>query len=222
MDDLTKLDDTSELCGPGSNRALQGQHKNTKSLNRNPIDFSLRSLSQDGFESVDSQRLNLVRTSLSASTKPDSQRSGFRDKIACWKNTIIRKVTRQKSVEILRVMNTCQIDLKTFQWGWLNPPMQNTEFLGFSIPIGGWIVGREAQPSSIRIFCGEELLAETPIDIPRPDVVKAHFFQGVTNCGYSTSLDLAKLANNAEIVLVAVFPNGHMATVGSIQFRKYT
>ncbi|MFM7424159.1 MAG: hypothetical protein ACKO7W_04030 [Elainella sp.] len=217
MDDLTKTDQSIELCYPSSQRSLNQQ----ENVSRQPIDFSLRSLSQDSFEQIDPQRSNLLRSSLSANSKLDTNCNSLKNKIRKLKNSIIRKITHTKSVEILRVVNTCQTNLGVFEWGWLNPPVQNTELRGFSIPIGGWIVGRDAQPTMIKITCNQEILAEIPVNIPRPDVTKAHFFQHV-NCGYSTLLDVTSLPNKAEIVLLAVFSNGDTAVAGSIRICKYS
>jgi hypothetical protein len=122
-------------------------------------------------------------------------------------------------IEILRVVNTCQNDPSTFLWGWINPPIVEDEIHGFDIPIGGWIIGKKSQPSHIRFLIHQTIVAETPINIPRPDVTKAHFTHQVT-CGYHSLLDVRAFSGKTELTLQAVFEN-QTAVMGKIQFYKY-
>jgi hypothetical protein len=221
MDELTNLNDSEQTCHPRLQPALTHSskgHQNSKP-SANPMDFSLQTLTEDDFEKSDSRSLAFLRETLSPSAIniPTSEKDRVAHRLT---KTVLRKITCTKSVEILRVANICQSNSKAFQWGWVNPPVAGNEFLGLSIPVEGWLVGKTSQPITVRLIFNQTVIVETPVNIPRPDVAKAHFFQYL-NCGYSTSLDTAHLPNKAEVIVDAVFPEMHTAIVGSILFRKY-
>jgi hypothetical protein len=134
----------------------------------------------------------------------------------------VSKVKGTRSIEILNVFNTCQDHPEQFQWGWIDPPKKGEEFTGYQFLVAGWVVGQKAQPQSIQFFSDNVLITETPVNIPRPDVIKHHFYHpDFTNCGYSILLDLEQVSDEADLVLQAIFPNGEAALFGSIQFCKY-
>lgn len=132
---------------------------------------------------------------------------------------IANKFQGRTHIEILRVINTCQNDTSNFLWGWINPPIVGDEIYGSSIPVNGWVIGRRAQPSTIQFIVGQTMIAETPVNIPRPDVVKAHFTNQV-NCGYNSLLNVEALSGEIELTLRAVFQEQQAAIVGKIQFYK--
>jgi hypothetical protein len=218
MDDITKKFNLTGLWNSNLNGNPEPEKDGVNKFNdQEPIDFSLQSLAQDEFRKFDSGDLAFLRASLSPSLESETKQVRSSNQII---KALFRRINRTKSIEVLRVINVCQRDLKSFQWGWVNPPRQGDEFYGSTLIIGGWIVGRDSQPTAIRALFNQAVIAETQVNIPRPDVAKSHFFQ-YPNCGYQVSSDLSFLPHKVEIILEAVFPEGHTAVAGSVLLRKY-
>jgi hypothetical protein len=221
MDDLTNTNQVGMNYPNSAKDAPSREHSQIQRNTNGPIDFSLRSLSQDEFKKFDPSDLEFLRANLPSSTKVkvSSKRSLFSNRFI---KTTFRRIRRTQSVEVIRVWNVCQHDLKSFQWGWVNPPIEGDEFIGsnIKITIGGWLIGRNSQPRIVRLLFDQTVIAEAPINVPRPDVAKTHSFQH-PNCGYSISLDTTLLPDEAEVILDAVFPDMNTAIVGSILIRKY-
>lgn len=223
MDDLTGIDNSTGLR---NSKISESTIANSKAISHQnnlhqPINFNFQIFtSEDDFKEDLTENLKSAHQhlSLSRSTQPSYyvSPSKFLSRLI---KKVIRKINRKKSIEILQIINICQNDLKTFAWGWISPPIVGDEIYGSSLPIAGWIIGRNSQPVSIRFIVNQTIVAETPINVPRPDVVKALFVE-YKNCGYSASLDI-DILHEGEIVLEAVFPEGNTAKVGSARFCKY-
>lgn len=223
IDDLTGMDNSTE---PRDSNVSKFTTASSKVISHQgnlhqPINFNFQIFtSEDGCKEDLTENLKSAHKhlSFSRSTQPSHyvSLSKFLSRLI---KKGLRKINRKKSIEILQIINTCQNDTKTFAWGWISPPIVGDEIYGPSLPISGWVIGRNSQPVSMRFLVNQTIVAETPINIPRPDVVKALFVE-YKNCGYSAFLDVEML-HGGEIVLEAVFPEGHTAKVGSARFCKY-
>lgn len=135
---------------------------------------------------------------------------------------IISKINGQQSIEVLRIANLCQNYSERLRWGWTDTPKPGDRFESSMLQIGGWLVGKAEQPIAMRFLSHQVLIAETPIQIPRPDVIKAHFYDAkAANCGYQMSLNLQDFSGEVEIVLEAVFADGKTASACVITLYKY-
>ncbi|HEY9629585.1 MAG TPA: hypothetical protein V6C84_19965 [Coleofasciculaceae cyanobacterium] len=135
---------------------------------------------------------------------------------------VISQIRGQQSIEILQVANLCQNYSECLRWGWIDAPKLDARFEGGVIEVRGWLVGKQVQPTAIRFINRQTVIAETPIRIPRPGVIKAHFYDlKFSNCGYQTHLDLRSFSGETEITLDAVFDDGSTAAAGIISLYKY-
>ncbi len=135
---------------------------------------------------------------------------------------IISKINGQQSIEILQIANLCQNYSERLRWGWTDTPKLGDRFGNSILPLGGWLVGKTEQPIAMRCSVRQVLIAETPIHIPRPDVIKAHFYDAkATNCGYQVSLSLQEFSGEVVIDLEAVFADGKTAPACVITLYKY-
>lgn len=223
MDELTQMNDSAGVCNPKLRHTSPSHETNQcNDLRRNlrePVDFGFQPL-KDNFEELDSSHnIRFLRENLSAAVKPNNlfKQDRFVNRFV---KQISAKFRRTQSVEILRVVSTCQSDLKSFQWGWIDSPQARDEFRSFNVLMGGWVIGKNSQPTTMNFLWEQTIITTTPIHIPRPDVAKAHFFQ-YPNCGYETLLNIAALPSEAKIIMQAVFPEGHMAVFGTIMLHKY-
>ena len=163
----------------------------------------------------------LVQAAISHSLKP-STRSHKEPVSFC--PTLIKRVSAKfsgkQSIEIARVINSCQNNSKLFRWGWINPPQAGDWIHGTTLFVSGWLVGQTSQPISIKLIINETTITEVPVNIPRPDVTKAHFFEHV-NCGFNLTINVEEVPNETDLQLIAVFSEGYTAIAGSIQIRKF-
>lgn len=131
------------------------------------------------------------------------------------------KISGQQSIEILQVTHLCQNKSEHFRWGWVSALRPGDRFEGSSILIEGWLVGKVIQPIALRFKHDQVAIAEVPINLPRPDVLKVHFYEPeFCNCGFQSSLDLSNISGAAEIVLDAIFPDGKAVPAGAIKLYK--
>jgi len=135
---------------------------------------------------------------------------------------VISKLNGQRSIEVLKVANLCHNYSERLRWGWTDTPRLGDCFENSMIEIAGWLVGKVEQPIAIRFFICQTLIAETPIHIPRPDVIKAHFYDPkASNCGYRISLNLQDFSGEVEIGLEAVFADGVTASACMVTLYRY-
>ena len=135
---------------------------------------------------------------------------------------LIRKLSKTKSIEVVRVLNLCNGNPANFRLGWIGSPIRGDKIDGSTILVDGWLVGNGSQPIAINIKVHETTVAQTPVNIPRPDVLKAHFFEStVCNCGYSQLLNVEEFPDETDVLLEAIFPDGRFVSSGLIQFYKY-
>lgn len=215
MDELIR-ENNSETFSASEGGSPQGNNQRTPirfdfQVDDNRSSFAERDLGHDLF---------FLQKHLSSTTKPRNSISSYSLFIAKSAKRIIRTITGKQSIEIVHVINTCQTDLKTFLWGWINPPVEEDLFSGFAITVGGWVLGKKLQPTAIRFLVNQAIVIETPIDVPRPDVVKLHFTEKV-KCGFGAVIDLEPFPNSSELLLQAIFPDNTTAALGTIKYRKY-
>lgn len=224
MDEVTETNGTDRLWSPLLSENVTPAKRDVlpqAAAKHPPISFNLQALpSENDFSKIElDDNLKFVRNHLSLKKERYGGARHYSFLIRLVKR-ITRKIQGKASVEILRVLNTCQSDTSTFLWGWINPPMAGDEIYGSSIPINGWIIGRTSQPHVIQIVVNQAVIAETSISIPRPDVVKAYFTNQI-NCGYNLLLDVEEFFGETELILQAVFKGCETAVVGRIQFYRY-
>jgi hypothetical protein len=216
MDELTGKSETSGTWQSGTAKNLQG--KSGRIARGKPLDYGLQHLDQDLSVMPDlNEQLLLIRNHLTASVTANKH-CKRPSALQLFMKGVSNKVKQTQSVMILNVENTAQNNLKFFIWGWLNPPCAGDE-ASSTIPVGGWILGRTSQPTTIRFTVEQEVIAETLINVPRPDVMKAYSIQ-TSVCGYNTILNPEILPNRGKIILQAIFPDGNSSVAGTIDFIK--
>jgi hypothetical protein len=160
---------------------------------------------------------------IDASTKPKGviEKLGLTPHIRFSKK-IMSKINGQQSLEILRVSNLCQNYSECLRWGWTDTPKPGDRFENSTLAIGGWLVGKINQPIALRFLNRQVLIAETPINIPRPDVIKAHFYDvKFSNCGYHVSLNLQDFSGEVEIDVEAIFADGTKTPACILTLYRY-
>jgi hypothetical protein len=139
---------------------------------------------------------------------------------------IIAKVRGEHYAEVLRVVHLCQGGNHAFQDGWIDSPQAQDKIYGSTVSITGWVMGKQAQPTAIRVTANQLTLAEVPLSFPRPDVTKAYFSKSLAfghnaNFGYTVALAIEALPDESDLLLEAIFPEGEARPAGLIRFSKY-
>ena len=163
------------------------------------------------------------RTGLDGSTKPTRlmTRLGL-DSSARLSKQIISRINGHQWLEILQVTHYCQNKFEYFRGGWISALKIGDRIEGSSIVIEGWLVGENVQPIAVRFRNHQTVLEEVLINIPRPDVLKVHFYDSICrNCGYKASLNLQKIFGTVTLNVDAIFPNGEVVPAGIIKLHKY-
>src|SRR5689334_1236056 len=91
-------------------------------------------------------------------------------------------------------------------WGWhLDAPREAAKDEIFAMAISGWVVGRTGRVTSVKVFEGQELLAEIPVRLQRRDIPKAYpHFPDSEYCGFSAFVGILGLPMAFELVLQGV------------------
>ena len=146
--------------------------------------------------------------------------------LAKWIRKIAAKIQGKQYAEVLRVVHLCQANTHFFQGGWVDAPQKKDKLYGSVICIGGWVMGKQAQPVAIRLAFDGVILAQSPLNVQRPDVMKSFFskhigFGSKINLGYSLSVAIETIPDEVDLPLEAIFPGGEIAPVALIRFSKY-
>ena len=143
-----------------------------------------------------------------------------------WIKKVVAKIQGKQYAEVVRVVHLCQADTRLFQNGWIDTPQKKDKLYSSVISIGGWVMGKQFQPVAVRLIFNELILAESPLNVPRPDVVKSYFSKHIDfghriNFGYSLLVAAETIPDEADLILEAIFPSGEIAPVALIRFSKY-
>ena len=137
---------------------------------------------------------------------------------------LIAKLFR-RNLEILDVINLCSNNNEHIFWGgWIDSPKQGDKPKKPGVTINGWVMGKKSQVVLIRLISksNSTALAETPVNIPRPDVSHAYcLLSNSSNWGFNINLALNKMPVDPDfLVLEGVFEDGITAPVAIILARK--
>ena len=174
-----------------------------------------------GYLTLKSKKILCLLLMLLLSQKGVIEKLGLTPHVRLGKK-MISKINGQQSIESLQIANLCQNYSECLRWGWTDIPKLGDRFGNSILPLGGWVVGKAEQPIVMRCLVRQVLIAETPIHIPRPDVIKAHFYDAkASNCGYQMSLNLQDFSGEVSINLEVVFADGRTAPACVITLYKY-
>ena len=146
--------------------------------------------------------------------------------LAKWIKKVAAKIQGKRYTEVLRVVHLCQANTRFFQGGWIDAPQKKDRLYGSVISVGGWVMGKQAQPVAVRLAVNGVILAQSPLSVERPDVMKSFFskhigFGSKINLGYNLSVAIETIPDEEDLLLEAIFPGGEIAPVALIRFSKY-
>lgn len=97
----------------------------------------------------------------------------------------------------------------------LEQPVDGERFGAHSMPVAGWVVGRQAQALSITVTAAGRALTHAPVDILRPDVQRVHPGRGPA--AFRTVLPLAELPRPAELDVNVRLDDGGLHRIATVR-----
>ncbi|MBD3880416.1 hypothetical protein IFO70_01460 [Phormidium tenue FACHB-886] len=224
MDELTGLSDSNWVPGATPHQNDSKPASNLAETTNEPSSLDEKILTQG--ISLNDWLPDLKNSDFKPVVDASTKSKGLTEKLGLGSSArlgkrFLNKISGQQSIEILQVTHLCQNKSEHFRWGWVSALQPGDRFEGSSILVEGWLVGKFVQPIAMRFHHNQAAIAEVPINVPRPDVMKVHFYEPeFCNCGFRGSLDLSNISGAAEIHLDAVFPDGNAVPAGAIRLYK--
>jgi alginate O-acetyltransferase complex protein AlgJ len=90
------------------------------------------------------------------------------------------------------------------------------------LTIVGWVLGRKERVTEVAIRASGQLLVRAPVDVPRPDIVKAFGDEpGAARSGFRIDLQ-PETAGTGDLVIHAVFSQDTRAELGTARIRVFS
>ena len=104
-------------------------------------------------------------------------------------------------------------------WWNLESPSRDT-FNDDALTIKGWVVAKKSPAVAVEVMCQGRLLSQTPVDIEREDVAKAHPFPGAEISGFSLNLKTVQLSPAVDLNLRTILKDGSYLPLAEVRFES--
>ena len=127
----------------------------------------------------------------------------------------------QTKVEVLEVKRLPQEDFDSL-WGFsIVSPKAETKLQGGSMIVKGWVLGKKALATAIRINHQGKILLETPIELPSPGVTQYYpDIAAAGKSGFETSLSLVGIPTESELEIQALLENQDIINLSVISLQR--
>jgi hypothetical protein len=132
---------------------------------------------------------------------------------------LVKKIVGIEHLEILAVKNLAAEQNELLIHACIDKGLVFLDKETSQYVVAGWVLGRDSQPSAIRLLCDGIIVTQVPF-ILRQDVIRYYCLPSSIKCGYHVSLNIKQLPNRGSLEIQAAFANGTIITVGVIEFRK--
>ena len=88
------------------------------------------------------------------------------------------------------------------------------------VTIQGWAIGRQGKAITLKVWSDNQVLAETPINLYRPDVAKEHPVLNAEQSGFQVKVFVAGMAENSELFLQVLLENQIEIDIAIIRFTR--
>lgn len=127
----------------------------------------------------------------------------------------------QQTVEVVEIKRLPPQDFDSL-WGFsIASPQAEVKIEGGSTILQGWVLGKKALATAIRINYQGETLVETPVNLPSPHVTQ--YYPDITaagNCGFETSLSVVGMPESAKLEIQAVLENEDTVNLSTITLKR--
>lgn len=127
----------------------------------------------------------------------------------------------QTTVDISEVKRLPQEDFDSL-WGFsIAEPKVGTKISGGSIILKGWVLGKKALATTIKINHQGATLVETPVNLPSPGVTQYYPDIGAAGkSGFETSLSIVGIPTEAELEIQALLENQDIINLSVISLKR--
>ena len=127
----------------------------------------------------------------------------------------------QKTVDVLEVKRLPQEDFDSL-WGFsIASPKAETKIKGGSIIVKGWVLGKNALATKIRINHQDEILVETSVNLPSPGVTQYYpDIAAAGKSGFETSLSVVGIPPSAELKIQVLLENKDTINLSIISLQR--
>lgn len=126
----------------------------------------------------------------------------------------------QTKVGTLELVSASRQEMSDLLWAFsFDSPKSPIEVNGDPISIRGWVIGKNSPVSKVVLTCDDQVLNETLVNLPRPDVVRAYSKPEANNCGFETQAVLSGMLPQSELIIRAVFADNSQVKLGAIQHQ---
>ena len=127
----------------------------------------------------------------------------------------------QRTVEVIEVKRLPPGDFESL-WGFgIASPQAETTIAGGSIIFQGWVLGKKALATNIRISYKDQVLLETPINLPSPGITQYYpDIASAGNSGFETSLSVVGIPDSAELEIQALLENQEIVNLSIISLQR--
>jgi hypothetical protein len=124
-------------------------------------------------------------------------------------------------IEVVEVERLVQTDFDAL-WGFgIGYPNPQTEIFGGSLSIRGWVLGKQAKATTVRVCWQQKILIETAVNLPRqfveqnyPEVPEA------LNSGFDATFTVASIPTTTELEIQAVLEDKTIIAIALILLKK--
>jgi len=88
------------------------------------------------------------------------------------------------------------------------------------VTIQGWAIGRQGKAITLKVWSDNQILAETPINLYRPDVAKKYPVLNAEQSGFQVKVFVAGMAENSELFLQVLLENQIEIDIAIIRFTR--
>ena len=100
----------------------------------------------------------------------------------------------------------------------LDSPKAEIQYDANSIPIKGWVLGKNSRAVKVKVSCGDQVLEEATVNNARPDVAKVHSkVPGAGKSGFATIVSLVEMPSNCELVIQAILEDGSCISIAKVR-----
>lgn len=86
-----------------------------------------------------------------------------------------------------------------------------------SVTLSGWVIPQQSPASKVVVLHGTETIAETPVNLSRPDVAQVHQVSYANNSGFSTTIATSAIPSHTVLTIAVVLANGQTIKLGEIK-----
>ena len=127
----------------------------------------------------------------------------------------------QTIVDVLEVKRLPQEDFDSL-WGFtIASPIAETKILGGSIIFKGWVLGKKALATTIKINHQGKTLVETPVNLPSPGVTQYYpDISAAGKSGFETSLSIVGIPKEAELEIQVLLENKDTINLSLVSLKR--